>query len=113
MTDDEPPRVTRLPVRFREPPDADRTLFGPHDPPHHPECSHTFVHYYVNPAEAEVTCGKCKTKLNPMWVLGQLANGDRRYAESQRAAKAAQARLDERSRTKCEHCKRMTRISRR
>jgi hypothetical protein len=110
VTTPEPAKVTRLPVRFKEPPDEDRTLLGPYEPPHHPDCQHLFVQYWVSPSEAEVTCGKCGTKLNPMWVLGQLATSDRRYAEQQKAAKAAQARLDERRRAKCQHCGKMTRV---
>lgn len=111
MSDDS--NITKLPVRYRQPPEDGRTLLGKYDPPHHPTCNHLMVEYWVDPAEAEVTCGRCKTKLNPMWVLGQLATDDRRFAENQKAAKAAQERLAERSRTKCDHCGKMTRISRR
>lgn len=106
--------VTRLPVRFREPPPTDRVLLGPYEIPlGDSTCSHTFVQYMVDPSLAEVVCGKCKARLNPMWVLEQLARADRRHAESQKAAREAQKRLDERSRTKCQHCNKMTRISRR
>ncbi len=103
-------KVKRLPVRFKEPPPAERTLMGPYEAPRIPACDHLMVTYYVNRAEAEATCSRCGTKLNPMWVLEQLATHDRRYAEQQKAAKAAQERLDERRRTKCQHCGQMTRI---
>lgn len=112
MSDDND-KITRLPVRYREPPAKERTLLGPYEVPGPRGCTHTMVQYYIDPSEAEVTCSRCQTKLNPMWVLGQLATEDRRYAESQKAAKEAQARLADRSRTKCDHCGKMTRISRR
>jgi hypothetical protein len=71
------------------------------------------VPYLVDEALAEVECGKCGAKLNPMWVLVRLANEDRRLNESQRRYQEEMARLNERERTKCEHCGQMTRISRR
>ena len=111
MSDDD--KVKTLPVKFREREPDERTLLNPYDPPFHPNCSHQFVQYFVNEAEADVTCGKCGTRLNPMWVLGQLAREDRRYEANQKAAREMQNRLDERSRTKCQHCGKMTRISRR
>ena len=112
MSDDD--KVTRLPVSFREPPPTDRVLIGPYEVPlADTPCNHLMAQYLIDPSLAEVICGRCKAKLNPMWVLEQLARNDRRYAASQAAAREASKRLDERSRTKCDHCGKMTRISRR
>lgn len=111
MADDE--KITRLPVKFREPLPIDRTLLQPHEVPKANQCGHLFAQYLVDPSEAQVECGRCGEKLNPMWVLHQLAIRDRRMAEAQKASKAAQERLEERTRTKCNHCGKMTRISHR
>jgi hypothetical protein len=108
---DEEEKVARLPVRFREPPPAERTLLLPYEVPKDGRCDHLFCQYIVNSKEADVECGRCGTKLNPMWVLGELANHDRRMDDQQKAAQAAAERLDQRRRTKCQHCKKMTRIS--
>jgi hypothetical protein len=105
--------IARLPVRFRERLPDERTLMQLHEVSGPPKCQHLFAQYLVDPAAAEVECGRCGEKLNPMWVLDQLAKNDRRMAESQAAAKAMRERLEERSRTKCQHCGGMTRISRR
>lgn len=101
---DEP---TRLPVEFKKPPsDDDRLVVVERS-----GCCHFFVQYIVDPSEAEVTCGKCGAKLNPMWVLHQIANTERRWVEARKSYQSEMKRLDERKRTKCEHCDRMTRIS--
>ena len=105
--------VTKLPVKFKEQAPPERTLVVPYEVKKAAECGHLMATYIVNEAEAEVECGRCGTRLNPMWVLRQLATTDRRHAEARAAYQDEQRRLAERSRTKCEHCKQMTRISRR
>lgn len=112
MPDDDG-KIKRLPVRFKSPLPADRTLLAPFEVPKPGKCSHFQVPYIVDPSAAEVECGKCHEKLNPMWVLGQLANTDRRMAAAHEHYQEEQKRLAERRRTMCQHCKKMTRISRR
>lgn len=109
MSDD---NITKLPVRFKSPLPNDRTLLQPFEVPKVGRCSHLFAQYIVDPSAAEVECGKCHEKLNPMWVLAQLANSDRRMAEHRERYAAESKRLSERTSTKCQHCKKMTRISR-
>ena len=110
MSDD---NITKLPVQFRERPPEERSLVRRLEMPAGlGECLHTFVTYIVNDAEADVECGRCGTRLNPMWVLAQIAIHDRRHHEAQKAAKAMSARLEEKRRCKCEHCGKMTRIRR-
>ncbi len=117
MTDDTflfppppPPNVTKLPVWFKaEPGSGDRTL----EVVYTSGCTHLFTTYKVAESEAEVTCGKCGAKLNPIWVLVRLAHEDRRYLEAQQRYQEEMKRIEERERTKCEHCAKMTRISRR
>lgn len=103
-------KVTRLPVRFKEPPDPDRVLVGPYEVGKPRSCDHLMVQYVVSVSDAEVECSRCGGKLNPMWVLAQLATTDRRFFENAQAAKATEARRQERRRTKCENCGKMTRI---
>jgi hypothetical protein len=67
--------------------------------------------YIVDDKAAEVTCVDCKEKLNPMWVLQQLCNAEHRYHELHARYHDELKRLGERSRTKCQHCGEMTRIS--
>jgi len=113
MSDETDDKVKRLPVRFKKPVPEDRTLVRPFEVAAGLKCQHIMVGYVVDPAAAEVECGKCGEKLNPMWVLGQLATIDRRMAESQARYQDEQKRLAERQRTKCYHCGKITRISRR
>lgn len=106
--------VTKLPVRFKNPLPDERTLMMPHEVPHEVQtCSHLFVQYIVDPALAEVECGQCGAKLNPMWVLNRLAAEDRRYHEGMKRYHEEMRRLSEREKTKCFNCGHMTRISRR
>jgi Zn finger protein HypA/HybF involved in hydrogenase expression len=119
--------ITRLPVKFKEPPSEERTLeivqrWGAGS------CNHDFyfagdpltgasvmknVTYIVSEAEAEVTCGHCKAKLNPTWVLVRLAHQETKYHETAKRYQEEMKRLSERQRTKCDRCGHMTRISRR
>ncbi len=57
-------------------------------------------------------CADCKEKLNPMWALQQLSRAEHRYHELHARYHDELKRLGERSRTKCQHCDQMTRISR-
>lgn len=59
----------------------------------------------------EVACGDCGEKLNPMYALVQLCRKENRYHELHARYHDELNRLAERSRTKCEHCGQMTRIS--
>lgn len=109
---DDDSNVTKLPIRFKNPLPEDRSIMLAWEAGKH-GCDHRRGQYLVAEGEAEVECGKCGAKLDPIWVLRNLATEDRRYAESQTRYRDEQKRLAERSRTKCEHCKQMTRISRR
>jgi hypothetical protein len=110
MIDDD--NIKKLPVRFRKPLPEDRTLVRPFEVQHKGgECSHLFVQYIVDETLAEVECGKCHAKLNPIWVLGRLAREDRRYKDAAARYQEEMKRLSARSRTKCMNCGQMTRIS--
>jgi len=103
--------VKRLPVKFKQPVPEDRTLLLPWEVKQSGKCTHLRVGYIIDSASAEVECNQCGEKLNPMWVLSQLATEDRRYADSQKRYREEMERLTNRSRTKCQHCGKLTRIS--
>lgn len=111
ISDDD--NVKKLPVRFKNPLPEDRTLLHPWEVQKGGGCCHFMAPYIVDEKLAEVECGRCGAKLNPMWVLSQLAIHDRRYEEGQKRYQEEMKRLSERERTKCESCGKMTRISRR
>lgn len=103
--------VKKLPVKFKTPIPPERSLvevqLG--------KCTHRSMFgaaYAVDESLAEVECSLCAAKLNPMWVLAQLASDDRRYFEAHQRYHDEMKRLKERSRTKCNSCGVMTLISR-
>jgi ribosomal protein S27E len=104
MSDDD--KVKRLPVRFKqEIAEDDKFLVIDFK-----KCLHN--RFYVNEAEAEVTCRDCNEKLNPIWVLVRMARQETIYHEAHRRYLDEMERLKERSRTKCTNCGHMTEISR-
>lgn len=107
MADDD--KVTRLPIRFKDAVPPERTLVFPYEVGKGSVCLHE--KFIVDKEKAEVECGGCGEKLNPMWVLVQLCGRDRRFHEGHRRYHEEMKRLSERSRTKCHHCGQMTRIS--
>lgn len=100
--------VTKLPVKFRKPPEETRALFAPWEVGKSKPCYHNS--FVVDPEKSEVECAKCGEKLNPMWVLSHLATADRNMADNFKRAQEAMSRLEDRSRTKCQHCGKLTRI---
>lgn len=109
MADDD--NVKRLPVRFKHPMPDDRSLVRPYEVGKHTKCSH--AHFIVDDAKAEVECGACGERLNPVWVLAQLCSADSRFHQARARYVDETKRLNERTRTKCDHCGQMTSISRR
>ena len=67
--------------------------------------------FVIDETAAQVECKDCKEKLSPMWVLMQLAQRENKYHEYHARYQEELARLAERSKTKCQHCGQMTRIS--
>jgi hypothetical protein len=112
--------VTSLPVRFKDRGPADRSVIRSCEIPgatigggkctHHPMFGASFI---VDEKLSEVECSLCHAKLNPVWAMARIADQDRRFAEARERYVEETKRLSERSRTKCEHCQKMTRISRR
>ena len=103
---DPPADVVRLAVKFKAPVPEDRYLVVEHG-----KCFHNNAPYYVDEKLAEVRCGQCNERLNPVWVLLQMAQKETRWHESMKRYQEEMERLSKRSKTKCNHCGQMTRIS--
>lgn len=105
MSDDK--KVTDLPVRFKTRPSGDVYLTLTHSTS---KCYHG--QYEVDDAKAEVICGICKEKIDPMAVLRELAHKETGWHRARVIYQEEMKRLEERARTKCQHCGKLTRISR-
>lgn len=68
--------------------------------------------YVIDPEASEVTCSICKKSFSPMAVLVDLARKESRWMQNGKAYREDMKRLSARERTKCEHCQKITRISR-
>lgn len=101
--DESAPKVVKLPVRPK--PAAEAPLQTVHT---YGKCRH--LHTLVDERAAEVTCADCGEKLNPIWVLTQLATEDRILRDRWAAMRAEVRLLGERTRVKCRHCSQFTPI---
>jgi hypothetical protein len=123
MSDD---KIKPLPVKFKAPPsDAEPMLKVVHY--ERDGCNHKWTFrdsgglsgrivnasYLIREGETEVECSLCNTKLDPMFVLRMLAHEETSWHRARDAYQAEMKRLQERERTKCDSCGKMTRISRR
>ncbi len=73
-------------------------------------CRHTRIE--VDEDLAQVLCKDCGALLNPVAMLVRFAREETRLEHAREAAKAAQAKLDLRILTTCQHCGKMTSITR-
>lgn len=121
MMSEEDDKVRRLNVRFKVPPSADGPMLKVVDGWDRSTCNHRnyfegshprSVQYLIRDGETEVECGQCGTKLDPMFVLRRLAVEETQWHNTRQRYQKEMKRLDERSRTKCQHCEKITRISR-
>lgn len=113
MNDDIPPDlpdlpdlapVFTLPVKQRDN-DTERVLTEVRSY----DCFHR--RFVIDDHLQQVECRDCGEKLNPMYALAQLARQENRYHELHARYHDELHRLAERSRTKCQHCGKMTSIS--
>ena len=98
-------KVIELKVPFKKPVPDDRLMLVEYNP-----CFHG--PFIVDTDKAEVVCKKCGGSLSPMYVLNRLASLETQWHESFKRYQGEMQRLAERSSTKCQHCHKMTRISR-
>jgi len=71
-------------------------------------CQHTQVE--VDEMLAEVKCKCCGERLNPIAVLARLAREESRFEWRRQELDVARKRFEQKTKTTCEHCGRMTRI---
>jgi hypothetical protein len=99
--------VLQLPVKRREPV-TDRMLV----PVEVVTCRHIGGPFEVDVDGAKCKCLKCGAEVGPFFVLEELMHKESRWMRTREAYLDEMQRLGERSRTKCQHCKQITRISR-
>jgi hypothetical protein len=121
MHNDQGENIKRLPVRFRSPSPHDGLSLKVIASSDVDACDHhavmldgrlVEVTYLLREGETEVECSHCATRLEPMWVLNQMAQRESRYRRTVERCHEALNRLAERSKTRCECCGQMTSISR-
>jgi hypothetical protein len=103
MSDDD--NITQLPVKHRKPvidPGASLQMVHSYD------CQHG--NFLVDEKMGEVECGRCKAKLNPIWVLMQIAIEDRVLRDQWASLKAEIELMKPRLKTRCDHCGKLTKI---
>lgn len=64
----------------------------------------------IDITKAELTCLDCQEKLNPIWFIQRLTTEEGRVYQRLRLMRAEIESLKERSKVKCEHCKKLTSI---
>jgi ribosomal protein S27E len=72
------------------------------------DCRH--LHTEIDPKRSEVKCLDCKVLLNPIWLLEQLSREDERLFRRWAELRATIQSMNERTKTKCKHCGKMTPI---
>jgi hypothetical protein len=102
MSDD---NVVHLPFKRVEDDSRVLTVVSPYGNP----CKHE--RFTIDEKLNQVECRDCKVVLNPMYALVALARQETRYHDLHARYQDEMKRLGERSKTKCQHCGQMTRIS--
>lgn len=95
--------IVKLPVKPKTPPAGDLTVVSTYG-----TCPH--AKFLVDERAAEVTCRDCREKLNPIWVLGQLAQGDSALIRRWALLSAHVKLLEGRTKVKCRSCQKMVSI---
>lgn len=98
--------IVQLPVKPREPV-GDAFL----QPVPYQSCNHWQGPFEVDVKGAKCKCLRCGTEVGAFFVLEQLMQQESRWNRTREAYLGEMKRLDERSRTKCQRCGEITRIS--
>lgn len=99
--------IAQLPVRCKNPLEGERFLV-PVDPS---KCSHIGGPYEIDIKGDKCICKRCGEQVGAMYVLEQLMKTESRWMQTMAQYQDEMKRLAERSRTKCDHCGKMTRVS--
>lgn len=73
-------------------------------------CTHR--RFIIDQTLARVICRQCGEHLDPIWCLQQLSVAESHFQQQLEFVAEETARLNARKRTKCQHCKKQTEISR-
>lgn len=73
------------------------------------KCKHYEVE--IDPSLAFIECRQCKEKLNPVEWLAFMTEEWERITRLYKLYVEAKALYDEKQRTQCEHCKKITRVN--
>lgn len=99
--------IAQLPVKYKKP-GAGESFLVPVDPG---KCSHLNGPFEIDIKGDKCTCKRCGEKVGAMYVLEQLMKQESRWMQILATYQEDMKRLAERSRTKCDHCGKMTGIS--
>lgn len=105
MTKDD---VKKLPVRNKRSDDGGLFLA----PPPYDRCNHFNGPFEVDEDAGKCYCKRCGGEVSPIFVLTELMKKESLWNRSRERYNDEMRRLSNRSRTKCEHCGKMTQISR-
>lgn len=98
--------VVKFPKWHKPPPDGALMLVK------RPQtCIHFGTQFEVDTENYRCRCLGCGEEVSPYVVLQRLMQHESRWMQAREAYQADMKRLTERSRTKCQHCGEMTRIS--
>lgn len=102
--------VIKLSVKRRiNPPDGSLMLVKPP----FGKCKHYGVSFEIDQEAGDCKCLQCGERVTAIFVLTRLMHQESRWMKTREAHQDEMKRLNERSRTKCQHCGEITRISHR
>ena len=101
-------KIKQIPIRNKRQGEKDLFLVAkPYD-----RCKHYNGPFEVDEEGGKCICKACGEEVTAIFVLKRLMRDESRWMESHAKYHDQMKRLSERSRTKCDHCGKMTRISR-
>jgi Zn finger protein HypA/HybF involved in hydrogenase expression len=98
--------IAQLPVKYKRPVEGERFLA----PVAHGTCSH-WGPFEIDIKGDKCRCLKCGEPVGAMYVLERLMHQESQWMQTMARYQDEMKRLDERQRTKCQHCGQMTRVS--
>lgn len=82
-------------------------------PPPYEKCRHFNGPFVIDEDAGTCTCKECGETVSPMFVLKRLMHKESQWRRNRENYIDEMKRLKARSKTKCQHCKKMTQISHR
>lgn len=100
--------VTRLPVRNKLSDEQQLFLVPPPDK----TCSHLQASFVIDVDAGKCKCRGCGEEVSAIFVLEQLMKAESRWMRNRERYMDEMKRLNAREKTKCNHCGKITQISR-